>query len=186
MLTSLKEWEDDFFHPRTTRDLGITYQLGHPFGEECEFGAVKRGEKGFVVLDNNGIHRVDIEFCGCLGAPSEVNQLLDIGWFPATSTNPSTAATLNMLRRFHKLNLQARLPAYDFYNTLVLLTNTAGNAKNMPVCGCLFLWSKLTSFISTGCLNSCTWCANIGTCKCASGRGARIIPRVSRQRSRVG
>ncbi|KAJ7794870.1 hypothetical protein B0H14DRAFT_2276544, partial [Mycena olivaceomarginata] len=34
-----------------------------------------------------------------------------------------------LLRRFHKLNLQARVPAYDFYNTLVILTNAAGSKK---------------------------------------------------------
>ncbi|KAJ7018076.1 hypothetical protein C8F04DRAFT_977957, partial [Mycena alexandri] len=125
-LHLLEQWEDGFFHPRTTRDLGLVYQLGHPFGEDCPFVRLSRPKKGFVVMDNNGIHTINIDFCCCIGAPTEANQLLDVGWFPATVQDPSTAATLSMLRRFHKLNLQARLPAYDFYNTLVLLTNTAG------------------------------------------------------------
>ncbi|KAJ7761170.1 hypothetical protein DFH07DRAFT_957248 [Mycena maculata] len=138
-LHLLEEWEDDHFHDRTCRDLGIRYQIGHPFGEECPFLHVPRpttqenitNGKGFVVLHNNGIHVLDLDFCGCPGAPPERKQLLDIGWYPATPKNPSTAATLSLLRHFHKLNLQARLPAYDFYNTLVILTNAAG-LKKLP------------------------------------------------------
>ncbi|KAJ6459377.1 hypothetical protein C8R47DRAFT_1081340 [Mycena vitilis] len=143
-LHLLEEWQDGFFQPRTCRDLGLRYQLGHPAGEECGFvhlsstrskaTAPKENgdqdkEKGFVVLHDNAIHVLDIDFCSCPGSPSEVDQLLNIGWFPATHKVPSTAATLSVLRRFHKLNLQARLPAYDFYNTLVVLTDASGCRK---------------------------------------------------------
>ncbi|KAJ7809582.1 hypothetical protein B0H14DRAFT_1497584, partial [Mycena olivaceomarginata] len=86
---------------------------------------------GFVVLDNNGIHVIDIDFCSCPNSPSDVAQLLNIGWYPATFKNPSTAATLGLLRRFHTLNLQAQVPAYDFYNSLVLLTN-GSELKTIP------------------------------------------------------
>jgi hypothetical protein len=131
LLTSFQEWEDDYFKPRTTRDLKIRYQIGHPFGEDCPTNYL--GQSGdFVVLHDNGIHVLDVDFCCCTGAPSPVAQLLNIGWFPATHKDPSTAATLSMLRRFHKLNLQARLPAYDFYNTLVILSDGAGLRK-LPV-----------------------------------------------------
>ncbi|KAJ7149097.1 hypothetical protein C8R46DRAFT_1009634 [Mycena filopes] len=125
----LEEWQDDFFHPRTMRDLGLRFQIGHHKGVQCGF--VRRAPigEGFVVLDNNGIHELDVDFCSCPGAVSEVAQLLNIGWFPATSKEPQTAATLSLLRRFHTLNLQARLPAYDFYNALVLLRNGSGLHK---------------------------------------------------------
>ncbi|KAJ7885141.1 hypothetical protein B0H14DRAFT_2564086 [Mycena olivaceomarginata] len=124
----LAEWEDDYFKPRTTRDLKIRYQIGHPFGEDCPTNYL--GKSGdFVVLHDNGIHVLDVDFCCCTGSPSQVAQLLNIGWFPATHKDPSTAATLSMLRRFHRLNLQARLPAYDFYNTLVILSDGAGLRK---------------------------------------------------------
>jgi hypothetical protein len=91
-----------------------------------------RTVQDFVVLHNNGIHTLTIQFCGCASAPRELDQLLDIGWYPATPKEPSTAATLSLLGRFHKLNLQAHLPAYNFYNVLVLLTNSAGLMK-LPV-----------------------------------------------------
>ncbi|KAJ7807698.1 hypothetical protein B0H14DRAFT_3091221 [Mycena olivaceomarginata] len=116
------------FQPRTTKDLGLCFQIGHAFGEDCPFNYLG-SSRSFVVLHNNGIHVLNISFCCCSDAPSEVAQLLNIGWYPATHKEPSTAATISLLRQFHKLNLQARLPAYDFYNALVLLTNAAGSKK---------------------------------------------------------
>jgi hypothetical protein len=130
-LIGIQKWEDRFFQSRTTCNLGLRYQIGHPFGEDCPFNYLGQS-RTFVVLHNNGIPTLDVDFCSCSGAPSEVDQLLNVGWYPATHKDPSTAATVSLLRRFHKLNLQARLPAYDFYNTLVLLTN-ATHSKTVPV-----------------------------------------------------
>ncbi|KAJ7731090.1 hypothetical protein B0H14DRAFT_3097890 [Mycena olivaceomarginata] len=130
-LHQFQEWEGGYFHSRTTQDLGLRYQIGHPFSADCPFNYLGGPSKSFVVLHNNGIHTINVDFCCCPQAPSEVNQLLNVGWYPATQKSPSTAATLSLLRRFHKLNLQARLPAYDFYNTLVLLTNASG-LKTVP------------------------------------------------------
>ncbi|KAJ7796830.1 hypothetical protein B0H13DRAFT_2245360 [Mycena leptocephala] len=100
-LHLLQQWEDGFFHPRTLRDLGLRYQIGHRPGERCRFVHLTPRVKGFVVLHDNSIH-----------------QLLNIGWYPATQEEPATAASLSLLRRFHLLNLQAKVAAYDFYNTL--------------------------------------------------------------------
>ncbi|KAJ7839467.1 hypothetical protein B0H14DRAFT_2309591, partial [Mycena olivaceomarginata] len=60
------------------------------------------------VLHNNGIHMLNVDFCLCTGAPSELDQLINVGWYPATHKEPSTAATISPLRHFHKLILQAR------------------------------------------------------------------------------
>ncbi|KAJ7132738.1 hypothetical protein C8R43DRAFT_895391, partial [Mycena crocata] len=114
-LTIHRNGRMGFFHGRTLKDLNIRYQIGHWAGEACPLVHLSSGLKGFVVLHDNGIHTVDIDFCNCEGAPSDVDQLINIGWFPATSKEPSTAATFSLLRRFHLLNLQARVPAYDFY-----------------------------------------------------------------------
>jgi hypothetical protein len=86
-----------------------------------------------VILDNNGIHELAVDFFGCIGHVPVVDQLINIGWFPTTLKEPETCATLNMLRRFHTLNLQGRVPAYDFYNTLEVLSDGAG-LKKLPVC----------------------------------------------------
>ncbi|KAJ7040094.1 hypothetical protein C8F04DRAFT_1208826 [Mycena alexandri] len=105
LLQRYKEWEDVFFHRRTTRDLGLVYQLGHALGEECEFVRLSRPKKGFVVMDNNGIHTIDIDFCSCIGAPSEANQLLDVGWFPATHRLPQF---MTMVREYRHLQMCKR------------------------------------------------------------------------------
>ncbi|KAJ7660352.1 hypothetical protein DFH06DRAFT_988965 [Mycena polygramma] len=125
----LEEWVDGFFHGRSLKSLGMRYHIGHRGGEECDLTRLGNSGIDFVVLHDNGIHVIDIGFCGCLGSPSEAEQLVNIGWYPATYDVPSTAATVSLLRRFHTLNLSARTPAYDFYNALVLLTNGSGLNK---------------------------------------------------------
>jgi hypothetical protein len=85
-----------------------------------------------VVLENNGIHELAVDFCGCMGATPVLDQLINIGWFPATVKEPETCATLSLLRCFHTLNLQGRVPVYDFYNTLEVLSDRAG-MRDVPV-----------------------------------------------------
>ncbi|KAF8197312.1 hypothetical protein K438DRAFT_1438899, partial [Mycena galopus ATCC 62051] len=58
----------------------LRFQLGHPPGEDCDFCD---GPHKFVVMENDGIHKVSVDFCGCLGAASTLDQLLNVGWFPA-------------------------------------------------------------------------------------------------------
>ncbi|KAJ7194745.1 hypothetical protein GGX14DRAFT_537360 [Mycena pura] len=127
-LHIIQKWDEGYFQPCTLSSIapGLRYQVGHPPGEECDF---RDGPKKFVVLDNNGIHRISIDFCGCLGAPSMIDQLINIGWFPATLKEPETCATLSLLRRFHTLNLQGRVPAYDFYSALEVLSDRAGQRE---------------------------------------------------------
>ncbi|KAJ7029929.1 hypothetical protein C8F04DRAFT_1211870 [Mycena alexandri] len=121
----LQKWSDGYFQRCSMKSIapGIRFQIGHPPGEDCMF---RNGPHPFVVLDNNGIHELDVDFCGCIGCDSINHQLLNIGWFPATVKEPETCATLSLLRRFHTLNLQGRVPAYDFYNALEVLSDHAG------------------------------------------------------------
>ncbi|KAJ6448048.1 hypothetical protein C8R47DRAFT_971630 [Mycena vitilis] len=124
-LHLLQRWEGGRFKPCPLRTIApdLRFQIGHPPGEECDFCD---GPHQFVVIDNNGIHETAVDFCGCIGAVSVNDQLLNIGWFPATTKSPETCATLSVLRRFHTLNLQGRVPAYDFYGALQVLSDRAG------------------------------------------------------------
>ncbi|KAJ7126583.1 hypothetical protein C8R43DRAFT_1090313 [Mycena crocata] len=103
-LHMIQKWAGGYFQPCPLTDLdpGLRFQIGHPPGEDCD--ARDRPHK-FVVLENNAIHELAVDYCGCLGAASHVDQLLNIGWFPATVKTPETCATLSVLRRFHTLNL---------------------------------------------------------------------------------
>ncbi|KAJ7795992.1 hypothetical protein B0H14DRAFT_2252854, partial [Mycena olivaceomarginata] len=98
-LHILHKWEAGYFQPCSlgSLDCSLRFQLGHPPGEDCDF---RNGPHKFVILDDNGIHKVPVDFCGCLGAPLVLDQLINIGWFPATVKEPETCATLSLLRRF--------------------------------------------------------------------------------------
>jgi hypothetical protein len=95
----------------------------------------KRFRSFFTVLHTNGIHRINLVFCNCKVTPDmsedektrEYNrQLLEVGWWPSTNTEPQSAATIKMLRLFHLLNLNGALAATEFYRSLEDLTDPEG------------------------------------------------------------
>ncbi|KAG1902615.1 uncharacterized protein F5891DRAFT_1127573 [Suillus fuscotomentosus] len=72
----------------------------------------------FVILHVNGIHEVNLDFCGCETTQSPTTQLLHIRWFPATVLEPKTTATFKLLRHFHILSFESK--------TLTRLTHNRG------------------------------------------------------------
>ncbi|KAF7362033.1 CxC2 domain-containing protein [Mycena venus] len=119
-----------------TSDLARSPQSTHSSGSKLDIPLARTATfrdrpHGMVVLDNNGIHTLKVDFCGCIGSPSVLDQLMNIGWFPATVKDLETCATIGLLHRFHTLNLQGRVPAYDFYNALEVLSDRAG-LKDVP------------------------------------------------------
>ncbi|THU99435.1 hypothetical protein K435DRAFT_794947 [Dendrothele bispora CBS 962.96] len=70
----------------------------------------------------NGIHSVAVNFCGCPGAEEHYVQLLRSMWYPATLKNPQTATTFSCLRQFQNLNCLGKLPVYDYYKALEIMT----------------------------------------------------------------
>lgn len=116
-------WNSLFFQKTTLRELGLRIQLGHSPGRACP--SREAGHKDFVVIDSNGIHEVAVDFCRCHGIPRR-RQLLRIGWWPSMPLEPQTCATMEVLRHFHLLNLQGKLPVYSFYRTLELQTSNTG------------------------------------------------------------
>jgi hypothetical protein len=84
------------------------------------------GHTDFVVVAMNGIHRVSVDFCGCVARSDPYIQLLEMRWWPSTPIAPQTAATMDVLRYFHVLNLQSRVPPTDFYRSLERLTDGQG------------------------------------------------------------
>ena len=57
------------------------------------------------------------------GIVHQRTQLLRAGWFPATFNRPKTAFSFKCLNMFHELTLQAKTPLYNFYHTIVHLTD---------------------------------------------------------------
>lgn len=82
------------------------------------------------MIDFNGFHHVNVQFCGCTGV-EDYCQLLRVGWYPASYVRPKTAFTFNVLDTYHKLTLQGKLNLYDFYASILQKTDNCGRMKTI-------------------------------------------------------
>jgi hypothetical protein len=116
-----------YFVKTSLQALGLRVQFGHPPGEYC--ANPEAAYKDFVVIHDNGIHEVSVDFCGCENRPSVGpldTQLLRGGWYPASEEHPKSCMTLLTLEKFHLGTLQAKTTMYDFYRILEKLTSNDG------------------------------------------------------------
>jgi hypothetical protein len=86
-----------------------------------------------VVIDNNGIHQVGVDYCSCEKALPQVEQVLRARWYPATSITPKTAATFNALEYFHLLTFESKTSVFEYIKSLMRRTDNTGTVK-VPVC----------------------------------------------------
>ena len=130
LIFACQEWNGSFFKRLYLCDLGLRIQLNHPPGSICQWRTA--GHKNFVVLHTNGIHLVNVDFCGCSPTISNRQQLLRTSWWPATPLEPRTCATFALLNQFHLLSLQGKTSAFDFYRSLQYITENHSLEK-LPV-----------------------------------------------------
>ncbi|KAJ6458766.1 hypothetical protein C8R45DRAFT_796230, partial [Mycena sanguinolenta] len=101
-LHLIQEWTGRLFVSTTLKALGLRIQLGHRPRERCLQPVELHTQ--FVVLHTNGIQEVTVDSCDCgenhLHAGSPEEQLLRMGWFPATEDRPRTCTTLAVLDAF--------------------------------------------------------------------------------------
>ncbi|TFK61735.1 hypothetical protein BDN72DRAFT_777906, partial [Pluteus cervinus] len=121
----VEEWNGSYFERVNLKDLGLQIHLGHPFGAACIAPAKIRKDE-FIVLHTNGIHSVTMVFCACGSADHDYAQLLASRLFPATTGSPRTAATFQLLRRYQMLSFMSKISVFEFYQSLVRLTNNFG------------------------------------------------------------
>ena len=109
----------------TLFDLGLSHQLGHNVGDPCPLPSdpIK-----LMLFDVTGVHTVRVTYCFCEenGDGNRRTQLLDARWFPASWSRPGTAFTFRLLNSIHKLQTRSKINLYDFYNSLVSVTDAAG------------------------------------------------------------
>ncbi|KAJ7446032.1 hypothetical protein B0H11DRAFT_1930374 [Mycena galericulata] len=122
----LEKWSGEFFRPVTVGDLdaAVRIQLGHPAGTFCP--ATKPAHKDFVIMDTLGIRVVKLNFCGCDSDITHRQQLMRACLWPATSLDPQTCATFNVIRLFEVQNCLGKISAYDFVRSLELLSSNDG------------------------------------------------------------
>lgn len=82
--------------------------------------------KSILVLHINGIHELDIKYCGCQGALPQHIQLLRRRLYPASQITIRTCATFELLRLLHTLALTTKSNTYDFYRALEKMTSNTG------------------------------------------------------------
>jgi len=116
------------------KDLGLRAQLGHG-GLKCPCPLA--GPADFVVFDCHGVHHINVDYCDCVGAAPKHTQLMRVRWFPATSDRPKTCFAFDMLDLFHKLTLQGKLTLYDFYHSIL---HVSDNLQLERVIVCIFLF----------------------------------------------
>ncbi|KIK33179.1 hypothetical protein CY34DRAFT_100061, partial [Suillus luteus UH-Slu-Lm8-n1] len=116
-LHQLEKWNGNYFEQISLKTMGLRIQLGHPTGQRC-LTPRRAFNDDFVVVDSHGIHEVSLDFCDCATAESHFQQLLQISWFPSTTSDPKTAVTFRVLEQYHLLSFESKVSAYEFYHSL--------------------------------------------------------------------
>jgi hypothetical protein len=95
----------------------------------------------FTVVHTNGIHRVRLRYCSCVGAASKPHQLFSASLFPASTTRPGSAFTFEVLRRFQVASMESNSAANTFYAELRAMTDAASTYD-----------TKVRKYISCSCM----------------------------------
>ncbi|KAJ7893230.1 hypothetical protein B0H13DRAFT_1625288 [Mycena leptocephala] len=124
-LHCLKEWNGQHWIQAKLsgggpgESLGLVYQVGH-HGFACCFPEER--ERSMVVIDITGVHSITYRYCGCEKSECVVQghlgQLLGNGWYPATTIDPETCATIDALETFRLLNVIGNVNVRDFVSAL--------------------------------------------------------------------
>ena len=163
----MKLWNGDFLENATLESLGLIINLAH----SSDICPVSSETQRIFVIDVSGYHHVRVRFCACSHTSflEPFRQLLRVRWYPASTLQPKTVFTFDLLDAYHKISLQGKLNLYNFYTAIMQRTDNCGHAK-VNVCGgrqvALVIW--LTPVDSTG----------IMRCRAASGSG--VISRTSK------
>lgn len=118
---ALDRWDGEYLSPCSLSELEFVYHLGHE-GSPCERGRRPESHKPLRIMHTNGIHTMNVVYCGCRVA-SEHQQLLTQGIFPATDKMPETGFTFQTLDQFLRLNVVAKISALDYCQTMRCATD---------------------------------------------------------------
>ncbi|KAG2052390.1 hypothetical protein BDR06DRAFT_983220 [Suillus hirtellus] len=130
-LHRIEEWKDSFFHTTSLKHLGFRIQLGHKPGESC-CRPHPAYDNDFIIIDIHGIHEVSLDFCNCEHEAPHFKQLLRAQLFPATVTDPRTAATFSMLDLFHLFSFESK----DQYSVFLRIMREWRNLNALKRAGC--------------------------------------------------
>ncbi|KAJ7093352.1 hypothetical protein B0H15DRAFT_947488 [Mycena belliarum] len=129
----IQHWTGAMYERITLKDMGLRIQLGHWHSPDrrCPVPTPAFADD-FVVIDIHGIHEVGLDYCGCGASGLPTVQLLRARLFPATTTNPRTAATFAVMRHFHLLSFESKCSLYEFYQSLSRQTDNMRYKETKP------------------------------------------------------
>ena len=78
-----------------------------------------------MVVNTNGIHFCDVRYCSCEGSEDPHIQLFAGGLFPATTKEPRSVFTFQVLDDFIRDNVECRTTAMNYYGKLHRVTSNA-------------------------------------------------------------
>lgn len=124
LIIPVKMWNGWYFEPFSLREAGLIMQLGHD-GGPC---SNPHDPMILTIIDFTGIHHINVRFCDCgiIGSSKYFVQMLRAGWWPASLRRPKTGFTVRLLELFHALTLQSKTNGYDFYRSIVRMTDGSG------------------------------------------------------------
>ena len=109
-------------------ELGYELQLGHLPGDGCPVPG--REIKAFLVMHTNGLHKIRVRYCAC--RPYDyynMQQVLDVGWWPATPLIPECAATEALMRLNQSLMTSGSVNAQEMCQTLAWISDPSGKME---------------------------------------------------------
>ena len=102
-----EQWED-------IEDHGQPPHLVKPTDRSC-----------LTVVGANGVHFCNIKYCSCEGSADPHIQLFAGGLFPATTKEPRTVFTFQVLDDFVRDNVECGTTAMNYYSKLRRVTSNA-------------------------------------------------------------
>jgi hypothetical protein len=162
-------------HDLQSMDPDFAVHLGH-HGAPCPS---RQQPIMTTITDCNGIHKTPIAYCHCNleqsaddfqrhGEGADLNrirQLINAGLFPGSAKAPTSAYTLSGLKLFHLLQMECKVNAGDFINTIRRITDSRFMTEP-PVCLSM-------SFLAYWRLKRHRTLANLFWMSCESGEFSR-------------
>lgn len=104
-------------------------QIGHA-GNSCPANEKGVPAHDLTVIASNGVHKLRIQWCNCSQSVGSGHkhwvQLLRTRLFLASYSSPQTAVTFDCLKTFHALTVQGKLTGFEFYQSVINLTDNTG------------------------------------------------------------
>ncbi|KAL0569488.1 hypothetical protein V5O48_012485 [Marasmius crinis-equi] len=118
-----QHWTNGTFEDTSLADIGLVWHLNH-LSNPCP--NPQKAHQQFQIIHTNGIHNVNVMFCGCTRTIPHYQQLMRRRVYPSTQGVIRTCATFEVLDLLHMLSLVTKAGTFDLYRTLEKLTNNTG------------------------------------------------------------